>query len=181
MVGWVPYYYSAVVCCLSLTLLLLLLFCFCLCLSMFPCACWCARSLGGHGARSPARDAAHRHQHCCAIVEDLACSEFNLHLVAYCSWVERWDDGGKSCAAAAVLVDCVCFHRGHPKPCFIARQCSRILRTINKILRGMYLVKKSSQVHIFSKAIYDAGCYIRNKALSWLRWVIIWAKSTYIT
>ena len=44
------------------------------------------------------RDAAHRRQHCCAIIEDMACSEFNLRLVAYCSWVERWDDGGESCA-----------------------------------------------------------------------------------
>ena len=34
----------------------------------------------------------------CAIIEDLACSGFNLYLAAYCSWVERWDDGGESCA-----------------------------------------------------------------------------------
>ena len=44
------------------------------------------------------QDAAHRRQHCCAIIEDLACSGFNLYLAAYCSWVERWDDGGESCA-----------------------------------------------------------------------------------
>ena len=55
-------------------------------------------------------------------IEDLACSGFNLHLAAFCSWVERWDDSGESCAvllccavlccaaaAAAVRVACVCF------------------------------------------------------------------------
>ena len=44
------------------------------------------------------RDAAHRRQHCCAIIEDLACSGFNIHLAAFCSWVECWDDGGESFA-----------------------------------------------------------------------------------
>ena len=43
------------------------------------------------------RDAARRYQHCCAIVEDLACSGFNLHRAAFCNWVERWDHGGESC------------------------------------------------------------------------------------
>ena len=46
---------------------------------------------------------------CCAIIEDLACSGFNLHLAAFCSWVERWDDGGESCAVllcGAVLCCC---------------------------------------------------------------------------
>ena len=78
--------------------LLLQLFCFCLCLSMLACACWCARSSWRRGARSPVRDAAHRRQHCFAIIENLACSGFNLHLAGFCSWVERWDDGGESCA-----------------------------------------------------------------------------------
>ena len=53
------------------------------------------------------RDAAHRRQHCCAIIEDMACSEFNLRLVAYCSWVERWDDGGQG--AVPLLRCCVLF------------------------------------------------------------------------
>ena len=44
------------------------------------------------------RDAAQRRQQCCAILEGLACSGFNLHLATFCSWVERWDDGGESCA-----------------------------------------------------------------------------------
>ena len=47
------------------------------------------------------RDAAHRRQHCCAIIEDLACYGFNLHLAAFCSWVERWDAGGESRAVLA--------------------------------------------------------------------------------
>ena len=50
------------------------------------------------------RDAAHRRQHCCAIIEDLACSGFNLHLAAFCSWVDRWDDGGESCAVLCCAV-----------------------------------------------------------------------------
>ena len=57
--------------------------CFVLLVSIYVCACWCARSSQRHGARSPVRDAAHRRQHCCAIIEDLACSGFNLHLAAY--------------------------------------------------------------------------------------------------
>ena len=49
------------------------------------------------------RDAAHRRHHWCAITEDLACSGFNLHPAAFCSWVERGDAGGESCA---VLLCC---------------------------------------------------------------------------
>ena len=45
----------------------------------------------------------HRRQHCCAIIEKLACSGFNLHLAAYRSWVERRNDGRESCA---VLLCC---------------------------------------------------------------------------
>ena len=108
------------------------------------------------------RDAVHRRQHYCAIIEDLACSGFNLHLAAFCSWVERWDDGGESCAvllccaAAAVRVACVCFHRGHQKRCFIARKCSRILPINKKYVLG----QKSAQVLILGKAIYHAGRYV---------------------
>ena len=140
-----PYYYcSAAVCCLSLPSFLFLLLCFCFCLYMFACACWCTRSSYRCGARSPVQDAAHRRQQCCSIIEDKACSGFNLHLTAFCSWVERWGDDGESyavplccavlcCACAAVRVACLCFHRGHQKRCLIARKCSRILRTNNNI------------------------------------------------
>ena len=87
------------------------------------------------------RDAAHRRQHCCAIFEDLACSGFNLHLAAYCSWVERWDDGGESCAVLlcwAVLCYRSCYlctlpPRSPKTLFFIARKCSRILHTNTKI------------------------------------------------
>ena len=49
------------------------------------------RSVTRSGCRPPAL------QHICGIIEDLACSGFNLHLAAFCCWVERWDDGGESC------------------------------------------------------------------------------------
>ena len=89
------YYCCAAGCCLSLSLLLLL---FCFFLSMFACVCWCARSSQRHGARSRVRYAAHRRQHCFAIIKGLACSGFNLHLAAFYSWVGRWNDVGESCA-----------------------------------------------------------------------------------
>ena len=86
------------------------------------------------------RDAAHRRQHCCANINDLACSGFNLHLAAvgmmavravvYCCAVLCC--AVLCCPATAVGVACVCFHRGHQKRCFITRKCSRILRTKNK-------------------------------------------------
>ena len=49
------------------------------------------------------QDATHRRRYCCAIVEDLACSGFNLHLAAFSNWLGRWDDGVESCA---VLLCC---------------------------------------------------------------------------
>ena len=49
------------------------------------------------------RNVAHRRQNCCAIIEDLAFSGFNVHLAAFRSWVECWDYGGES---GAVLLCC---------------------------------------------------------------------------
>ena len=145
-------------------LLLLLLFCF---LSVFSCACWCALPSKRHGARSRVRDVSHRRQHCCAMIEDLACCGFNLRLAAFCSSVES---GAVLCcaAAAAIRVACVCFHRGHQKRCFIATKCSRSLRTNNKVRTSKYVLgKKSVRVLIFRKAIYHvAGRYVQNKAFS---------------
>ena len=75
---WVPYNCSTAVCCLSLPLLLLL-FCFA---RVYLCLLARVGVLGhrrgtalGHPCRMPPTGA----KHCCAIIEDLACSGFNLH------------------------------------------------------------------------------------------------------
>ena len=122
------------------------------------------------------RDAANRRQHCRAIIEDLACSGFNLHLAAYVVGLSvgmmvvravLYCCAVLCCAVlccavlrCAVLllpfrVACVFFHRGHQKRCLIARKCSRILPTNKKICTG----KKCAQVLIWVKAIYHAGRY----------------------
>ena len=108
------------------------------------------------------RGAAHRRKPYCDVIEDLACSGFNVHLAAFCSWVERWDDGGESCAvllccaAAAVRVSCVCFHRGHQQRYFIARKCSRFLTKKVKYVFG----KKKCLSDFLGKVIYHAGRYV---------------------
>ena len=92
------------------------------------------------------RDAANRRQHCRAIIEDLACSGFNLHLAAYVVGLSVGMMVVRAvlyccavlccavlcCAAAAVRVACACFHRGYQKRCFMF-YCQKVLqRTNNK-------------------------------------------------
>ena len=80
---------------------------------------------------------------------------------SYCSWVERWDDGGESCAvlccAAAVRVACVCFHRGNKKNVVLLPESApESYQRIKKYVLG----KKSAQVIVLGKAIYHAGRYV---------------------
>ena len=126
---WLPYYCSAAVYCLLLPLLLLL-FCFCLCLSMLACVSWCARSSWRHGARSPVRDATHRRQHCCATIEDLTCSGFNLHLLiaAFCGWVELRDAGGESCAVLCCCCRSCCLCMLPPRSPKTLFYCQKVLQ-----------------------------------------------------
>ena len=142
MVVWAPYYCPAAMCCLSLPLLLLLLFCFCLCLCLLArvgVLGLCRGTALGHPCGTPSTGA---NNAVLLLKTWLAPDSTCTYLAAYCSWVERWDDGGESCAvllccaAAAVRVACVCFHRGHQKRCFIGRKCSRIFE------KKVYLVKK---------------------------------------
>ena len=69
-----------------------------------------------------------------------ACSGFNVHLDAFCSWVGCWCDGGKSCAVlcGAVLllpfVLLVCASPEVIKSGSIARKCSRVLPTNIKLV-----------------------------------------------
>ena len=117
-------------------------------------------------------------------------SGFNLHLAAFCSWVERWDDSGESCAVlmccAVMLLPFVLLvyasTRGHQRRCFIARKCPRILRTIIKYVFG----KKSAQVLILGKDRPIPGITLVvtsqvKPCRVYVVWVIIWTQSTYIT
>ena len=109
-------------------------------------------------------DAAHRRQHCCAIIEDLACSGFNLHLAAFCSWVERWGDGGGSCA---VLLCCAVLLLPFVLLVYASTEVTKNVvllpesapESYEQILRYV-LGQKSAQVLILGKAIYHAGRYV---------------------
>ena len=67
------------------TVVLFLLVSIYVCLRVLVCSVIveARRSVTRAGCRPPASKS------CCDIIEDLACSGFNLHLAAFCSWVER--------------------------------------------------------------------------------------------
>ena len=149
MLVWVPYYCSAAVSCLSLPLLLLLLFCVCLRALVCSVIVEARRSVTPAGCCPPAPTL-------CAIIEDLACSGFNLYLAAFSSWVQRWDDGG-SCAALLCRAELCCCCRScwlcmlpprSPKTFFC---CQKGLQNLTNYKIKYVLGKKSAQVLILGK------------------------------
>ena len=139
------------------------------------------------------RDAAHRRQHGCAIIEDLACSGFNLHLAASCIWVDRWDYCGESCAVCCAVLCCAVLCCAVLLLPFVLLVYAPTKVTKNVVLlpksatesseqiMQYILDKKSAQVLILGKAIYDAGPYVYKKPYRvFVVWVIISAKSTHI-
>ena len=110
------------------------------------------------------RDAAHRRQHCCAIIEELTCSGFNPHLAAFCSWVERWDDGGESCAvllccAVLLLMFVLLVYASTEVTENVVLLPESAPESYEQITKYVPLGKKSAQVLISGKAIpvYRAG------------------------
>ena len=128
-----------------------------------------------HGTRSPLCYAAHRRQHRCSIIEKLACSGFNVHLAAFCSWVGRWDDGGQSCdellCCAVLLLPFVlpvyASTEVTKKVVLLSESAAEFCEQIIKCVFG----KTSAQVLILGKTIYHARRYIYNKAQACLRCV----------
>ena len=117
-----------------------------------------------HGARSPVRDVAHRRQHCCAIIEDLACSGLNLHLTAFCSWFERWDGGGESwhvplCYAVLLLPFVLLAYASTEVPKNVVILPESAPESYKQIIEYV-LGQKTAHVFILGKALYHAGRYV---------------------
>ena len=121
------------------------------------------------------RDAAHRRQQCYSIIEDLACSGFNLHLAAFCSWVERWDDGGEIytvllCCAVLLLLFVLLVYASTEVTENVVLLPESAPESYEQIIK-YELGKKCAQVLILGKAIYHGGRSVENEALSCLRCV----------
>ena len=72
------------------------------------------------------------------------------------------------CAAAAVHVASVCFHRGHQKRVLLPESTPEYYEQIISYVLG----QKRVQMLVLGKAIYHAGRYVKDKALSCSRCVV---------
>ena len=89
----------------------------------------------------------------------------NLHLAAFCCWVERWDDGGES--YAVLLLCCAVLVLPFVLLVYASTEVTRNVVLLPESAPESYeqivkheLGKESAQVLILGKAVNHAGRYV---------------------